>query len=267
MDPITAAMLLAAGITLAGSLISKAIAAGDRATAEKYYQMALAQYGDAAGPDLDAAIAAASKTTKLASEDPELRARQMGLIGQLSDAGGLMDQSSEAAMRTAEADAARQQRGYQGAVSNQMASRGLSGSGLEYLGKVMGIQGAADSAYRANQRAVEGAEGRRMNRLGMAAGMMGDVRGMDRDTLRAQDAIDRFNAEMLYGSKMDAFNADMKVRGAKAGAYGNMGDLYSGRADDTEDFGTGLSQDVGGGFSTYAAWKARQDEKKKNERP
>lgn len=134
------------------------------------------------------------------SADPRLRSGQTDALARLQEiagAGGL-----DARARLGLDDALEQQRtetrGQNEAVMANARARGIGGSDLEFLNRMIGQQGAAARGSRAALETAAIGEQRKMDALGQGAALAGTIRGQDfgeaSAKASAQDAISRYNA-------------------------------------------------------------------------
>ena len=258
MDPITM-LLIAGGVSLAGNLIGQAMAAGDRQKADALRAQALALWGQQKGPELDAAVAAsASRKTNLGNENHALRGQQLAMSNQLTQRGGSLDQQAQSQQTLAELDAERQNRGMQGAIQNSMASKGTLGSGTQALMQQMGVEDATANAFRSNTAAAQAQNAQYLQRLGMANDITGQVRGMDRQNLSSQDAIDQFNSQMKYNAAMDTFNGNLAVTQGKANAMTGAANNYTQQGNTTANQWGGAGNDLAGMTTATGMYMAGQ---------
>lgn len=233
-----------AAVGLVAMLIGKALAAGDRQKAAELRAQALARFGDAVAPQLDSLA-----KSHLYEEDPALKGAQMGALNQLTQTGnGTLDAQGRAMQAQAQMEAAQSERGYSQGLDQQMQARGLSGSGLEYLGHQMGIQGAANSLYSAGTNAASAREQALISRMSAGASLAGQMRSEGQEANRAQDAIDKFNS----GLQQKRWENDMRLREDKYAAERGAANDYLGYAKDTESAAIGAGQAIGGGFNDAA---------------
>lgn len=193
----------AATVTTIGGIIAGLVTDGQRQKAAFLRQQAVAKYGDQIAPELDRIVAEQVGKTNLGNEDPRARDAQYGIMQQMLGETG--EASYNADLAHGQLDAARMERGHEQALDADMAARGMSGSGLEYLGKAMGIQNAGEHLYMSNTQAAADREKAKMQRLMGAANVAGNLRNQNMESLKAQDQIDQFNAQMRSGAAK--FNA------------------------------------------------------------
>ncbi len=197
-------------------------AADDRRREEDRMQQAAAAYGDIDIPEMQRVAlerlqrgeqltpmeeqALAQGDTQLAGieVDPQFRAAQMAALSRLQEqAGGGLTLADEVAMSESEAASDAAARGRQGAITSQMARRGMSGSGLEAVQRSMAEQGGINAAARARASVLASAmqRGNLANQQAAAlAGRMGDTDySRSSQAAQAQDAINRFNTAQAQG--------------------------------------------------------------------
>lgn len=146
------------------------------------------------------------------SIDPRLRDAQMSALAQLTEiaeAGGLTaeDQAnlSRIQSQTAQAD-----RGRREAILQNMAARGMGGSGNELLAQLQSSQAATDRQAQEGLDVAAMAQRRALEAMMQSGNMGGQIRGQDfgeqSATAQAQDAINRFNA--ANQTSANQFNAN-----------------------------------------------------------
>ena len=134
------------------------------------------------------------------STDPRLREAQMGSLAQLqqiTSAGGL-DAMGKASLEDALATQRTETRGAEGAIMANARARGIGGSDLELVNRLVAQQGAATRGSRAALDTAAIAQQRRDAALAQQAQLAGGIRGQDFSEQSAKanaaDAISRFNA-------------------------------------------------------------------------
>lgn len=148
-------------------------------------------------------------------EDPRLRASQIDALTELegiADSGGM-----DARLRSALGDVSTQQmtesRGAQDAIMANARERGIAGSDLESVNRMVVNQAAATRAAQQGTDAAAIAEQRRMQALTDQAEMAGGVRSADyakkANEAAARDTINRFNTsakQSVNNANVDAAN-------------------------------------------------------------
>lgn len=145
--------------------------------------------------------------------DPRLKEHQLSALQELStiaDAGG-MTAADEANLARVQNDNAQADRGRREAILQNMAARGMAGSGNELLAQLSSSQAATDRnaqqgldiAGMAQARALEAM----MSRGNMAGGIRDQDFGAQSQIASAQDAINQFNTQNK--NNFSQHNADM----------------------------------------------------------
>ncbi len=133
-------------------------------------------------------------------EDEDLKRIRMEALSALEEQAETGFSPADFAQQVREQKALRQQtRGQLGAIEQNMASRGIGGSGLELMAQLGSAQ-ASDSraADMALEREARGYENRMRSRQaagGMAGEMSRDDYQRERDAAMARDSIERYNVE------------------------------------------------------------------------
>lgn len=174
------------------------------------------------------------------STDPVLRQAQLDALKGLQaegNAGGLTIQS-RAALNEANALQAQRERGSREAILQNMAQRGMSGSGTELAAALQNQQASADRSAATGTQAAADARQRALQAMSASGQMAGSVRGQDfgeaSTKAAAKDARARFNAsQRLTRAGMTA-----NVRTGNANAYDRRGG-------EQDEFVSGLSSALG----------------------
>lgn len=187
-------------------------AAGQGAVAGAGAGAALGPWGAAVGgllgglggllsPDKEAEAAAIlaalnPEAGSMAAEDPAARQHIMGALEYLYNQGqaGGMDPQSRAALAQAQAQTGAAEQGARGALQQNALTRGVGGSGVEFLGTLANQQGAATRNASAGVQAAGDARTRAMQAMYQSANGYGDVRGQDLARENAKKQLDMFNA-------------------------------------------------------------------------
>lgn len=273
MDPSMALGVGGAAVALISRLIGEAIAAGDIERAEDLKRQAVAEYGDEILPQLEQATAQEVGPTELGKiqADPTGRNAQVSALERLAQFGEGGFSPEDAAEQRRAMDAAGGVASRQAAQGEQLAAaRGLQRSGLS---QALGQQAAQAGAQTASDTAAQLAAQRRQRQL-QALGMMGSqggaLRGADygeqADKATAQDALNRFNANMR-ASALDQRNrnaqsqyaAQMQLKGARNNARGELGDFYTGRGERNSQTAQDIGAGVQGGMQGGANYLERTD--------
>lgn len=237
------------------------LAAPERLSAQTVDALGDVDYRDAA-----AERAALTKMGRSAFEDiksdPALRDAQMASLGKLDEiiAGGGMTARERANMERVRSDVNAADRGRRDAILQNMASRGMGGSGMELLAALDSGQAATDREAQAGLDQAAAAEERALEAIMQKGQMAGSMRGQDFDqasrVAQAHDAIDQFNAAAANSmsqfntgaaNDMTRFNTGNKLNTALANrAYTtDVGKFNAGSANDMARFNVGNTIDVG----------------------
>lgn len=134
------------------------------------------------------------------STDPRLRQAQMAALDQLTrigSEGGLTD-TDRAAILEAQNQMGAQERGSREAILQNMAARGLGGSGTELMAQLANQQGQATRGALAGTQIAADARQRALDAILGGGQLGGQIQGQDfaqaQAKAQAQDVINRFNA-------------------------------------------------------------------------
>lgn len=185
--------------------------------------------GDITAPDIYIPESIKSEMAGI-STDPRFDSAQFAALGAMDDViqgGGLTDMdrlNAERAMRDATADTSRAQAD----IQQDMARRGMGGSGQELLSKLAASQSninrASDQQQALQAQARERALQAMMAKGQMAQSMQGQQFGQRADVARDKDAINKFNTQLgvsqrNLGAQMgfDAARTNQSMRQGLAG--------------------------------------------------
>jgi hypothetical protein len=280
MDPAIAGAAAGGAIQIIGSVVGELLAAGDRKRAAALMEQAASQYNIDL-PELQKLVAEQLGPSAYESikTDPMLREAQMGSLDtleQMNQAGGytLEDQSvlnktlNKVARNNASANAQ---------VRNDMAARGVGGSGAELAMQLSNNQAGAQRAAETGLDVAAGAQRRRFDSILSKGRMAGDVRNQDFSEASrkadAQDSIDRWNASARTdanrynsGLSQQNFNNRMRLADSRAGVNRTQAGYYSDQSDRKAGMAGGTGKGVG--EMTYAggSYLARQEEEERRRR-
>lgn len=142
------------------------------------------------------------------------------------------------------------------AIQQNMAQRGIGGSGAEIAQQMLSAQGGAQTRSQSGLQTAADAESRALQAITGSAGMAGNLRGQDQSSLAAQNAINQFNAANAtqaarYGAEskagalaqrytkenQDITEARRKRRQAEADIGGLFGNVVNFATSPTNPFG------------------------------
>lgn len=209
----------AIGAPIAGSLIGQAMSSGDREAAEqarakalqeilgihvpdiKSQEIALADVGQVGElrPEMEQDILAGPSRFETISVDPRLKEAQMRALQELEEigsAGGLRPED-QALLNQSRREVARDDRARRDSVLQNMAARGLGGSGMELAAQLASNQAAAERQSQESDRTGALASQRALEAIMNSGQLGGSIRGQDfseqAQAAQAADAISQFN--------------------------------------------------------------------------
>lgn len=167
----------------------------------KEYYPELYQQVVSLNPELETAVDLGPSEMAGVSTDPGLRQKQLGALNKLSeigDAGG-RDAQFLANQARLESDINTNLQGQQGAIEQDLATRGLSGGMTELVSKNINAQGAANRQAQMAMEAKAQAEQRALDAILNGGQMAGQMQAQDFSQAsakaKAADDIARFNAQ------------------------------------------------------------------------
>jgi len=181
------------------------------------------------------------------STDPALRGQQMASLAglkQLATNGGLNLQD-KAALNEIQNQTAQADRGRRGAIMQNMAARGMGGSGAELLAQLQSNQAATDNASQQGMNIAGQAQARALQAMLQGGQLASQVQGQDfsqqAQAASAQDAINKFDAQNQTG--MNQFNAQAQTAADQANANNQLqaGEYNSNKNLDAQKTNAGLN--------------------------
>jgi hypothetical protein len=155
--------------------------------------------------------------------DPSLRAAQTGALErlqQISSQGGLTSEDRARLDDIARQEGVRE-RGAREAILQNARQRGLSGSGLELQQQLINQQEAANRRAQRGTDVAALAQQRALDALRSGAQLGGQIRQQDfgeaSEKARAQDIINRFNAQFQNQAGLEAFRNQQRVADQNVG--------------------------------------------------
>lgn len=238
MDPATAAAVGEIGGTVLGSIFGS----GSRSRARAQREAALRDL-----QNLN--VEADNSSLGSYNADPALRTAQLAAVQELARRGreGGMTLEDRVAYSQAADQTAQRARGAREAVMQNMAARGMSGSGSELAAQLANEQGAAQANATAGAQAASDSRTRALQALVQGGQMAGSTRGQDfteaSGKAQAQDSINKFNAsQRLQRGGMVA-----NVRFGNAAAYDADANRWS-------NMGGGLGSAAGAFGASKGMW-------------
>jgi hypothetical protein len=219
------------------------------------YDPALVNAGkDVEYKDVDARLADIATADRSAmndiSMDPRLRDTQLGSLSALDDivAEGGLTASDRAALNQIQSEVGQADRGRREAVMQNMAQRGMSGSGMELLAMLDSGQAATDRANQSGLDIAGMAQQRALDAMLKSGSLAGDIRGQDfgeqADIAAANDAIAKFNAQNLNQGNQFNTNAQNQMTQFNAGNTLQNAQFNKNNQMDTAKFNAGAITDA-----------------------
>lgn len=224
MDPMTGLAIASVAAPVIGGLMGANASAGDRAAAQAAYQRAYSQFDNINIPDTEKMRLALQELTQQGiitptaeqaeqlgisamegvTTDPRLRQAQMNALDTLAKMGeqGLTatDLASLNQMRRSVGGDAQAR---DASILQNMAARGVGGSGVELATRLAANQRAADIAAQQSDQLAAMAQQRMLAAVSQAGQLGGQIRGQEfgeqADKARAADMIAQFNAAQRAG--------------------------------------------------------------------
>ncbi len=266
MPIIAVAMLIQAGVSLAGMAVS----AEQEASARRLLREAQARFGRIDQPALEAVAAETLGPSEAGAVtgDPRMKSAQMAALSKLQalgDSGGL-DLADNAAINQVTGQLARRDSAGRASLMNSRAARGLSSSGDELAMALHGQQSSNESAADFGSKTLGQAQRRALEAMISGGQLAGNIRNQDFGenfrTAQARDEISKYNAsarERAATSRNDVAqrqyqNAMDKATAMNTGLYKESESDQAGAQRTRNTYsaagaaGTAAAQD-------YAAWK------------
>lgn len=313
------AAAIAAGANLLGGVIGaeqgrKQMSAADRARAQ-----ALAQYAGVELPDIEAQKLTPEEyqlmgeyapemeqylgdiESRVEDIDPRMMEAQMDALEQMagiSEAGGLTD-ADLAALNQARRQAAGEAQAQQKAVLQNMAQRGMGGSGAELIARLQGAQAAADRLSQEGDRQTQIALQRQMDAARQSAGIGASAQSQELQRAQALEQIAKFNQQQQQALQQrnigqrntaqqqnlqakqsiaqanvearnraqeankkllqNKFNNEMALAGAKAGQHGQAAQSATQRAGQEASMYAGIGAGLGDIFASTVGDKSKSN--------
>lgn len=220
MAALTTAALAGIGASVGGAVIGNLASAGDRAKAQQAMQEAYQQILSvgappdlskeivreklkAAGvytPQLESAIEQDSTQFSKIQEDPKLRDAQMKSLQMLQQRGeGGLTAADRAAFNETRRNVARESEGKRQQILQNMAARGMGGSGAELAAQLSSAQAGDERLSSEGDRLAAIASQNALQSTAQAGSLGGQIRGQDFDVsskkAQAADELNRFNTQ------------------------------------------------------------------------
>jgi hypothetical protein len=232
-----------------GGLFGNGAASEDQQRSLDALKAALAQYQNLNPTDVNLLLKQAQTgSSNFDSTDPTGMDAQKSALSQLQSVyqnGGLRPEDRVAQEQATNA-AAQASTAQQGAVMQNMASRGQLGGGAELAGRLAAQQNSAQNAHNAGSTAAANASQRALQAMLQSGQLGGQMNQQEQQKAAAKDALNRFNASQRMGAYQTNWGQQMDKAGGVANAQNNLSGYYGGQAQRTRSQYAGVGRAIGG---------------------
>lgn len=150
-------------------------------------------------PEMEQALRQQDSEFGKVTTDPRLKAAQLKALASLQEIGDSkgLDLTSRAKYNEMQSQLAQQEQGQRGAIMQNMAARGMSGSGFDLAALLSNSQSQSQNASQQGMNMAAEAQQRALQAIMQSGELGGSIRGQDfyeqAAKAQAQDAINRFN--------------------------------------------------------------------------
>jgi hypothetical protein len=253
-------------IQLAFGVIGELIGSGKKAEAEAMLRRMQTEFEGIPLPSLEEIEAQQLGPSALEGvrADPTLEGEQYEALGQIDDISqnGLASADRAALNRLANMTARRQSAGMAN-VKQDMAQRGLAGSGMQYGAQMQNVQDSNQRLSEEGQNVAGDAAQRRMNAILAKGDLSGRMRGQQysekANAAKARDDIMRYNASMRdstnrynQSQRQARFQNQMQKTGAVANPTNALAGFKVQSANDTRNAMAGYGAAAGSAVNSMA---------------
>ena len=214
---------------------------------KEYYPELYKQIAQIAPEALQAVNLGQSEMSNI-SVDPALKQAQMNALLKMQDIGnqGGMTATDQARLAQITSDQEATNRGQQGAIQQNLATRGLSGGMSEQVARQIASQGAANRASQQGMDVKSQAEQRALQAI-MQSGQLGSQMSnqefqQQAQQAQAKDAIAKFNAANLQNVGSQNVNARNQAQAQNAQNAQNIGNQNVGLANQAQQYNLNIPQ-------------------------
>lgn len=190
--------------------------------------------------------------------DPRLKDAQLGALSKMQELAsqGGMNAADTANLSRIQGDAAQADRGRRDAIQQQMASRGMGGSGMDMLSQLQSSQAATDRQAQQGLDVAGMAQQRALDAMMKQGAMAGDMRNQDFSqqsrVADARDAAAKFNAANT--TQANQFNAgQMNSMGQFNAGHQLQADIYNKDSRQQNKQANASAMNTAGMFNTQGA--------------
>ena len=215
-------------------------------------------------PQLESAIKADPSAFKNIVADSGTKAAQNRALSELSDMGnqGGLRLQDKAALQESSLDNIARERGNRLAVSQQMANRGLGGSGFEVAAQLQGQQGQADRDARSSLDVASKAQDRALQAIMGAGDMATKYRGQDFNEqsarATAEDKINMFNTNNMQDVQQRNIASQNQAAAQNLGEQQRVSDQNTKQDNYQQEYNSKLQQQQFENQAKLAAGKSGQ---------
>lgn len=214
----------------------------------KEYYPELYQVVASINPELETAESLGPSQMEGIATDPSLRAAQMNALNKLTsigDAGG-RDAQFLADQARLESDVNTNLQGQQGAIQQNMASRGMSGGMSEMVAKNINAQQAANRQAQMGMDAKAQAEQRALSAIMQGGQLGGQMQAQDfgqkAQQAQAADMINKFNASNRQDVQSRNVGAKNQAQQYNVGNQQGIADKNVGQKNNAQQYNLNLAQ-------------------------
>jgi hypothetical protein len=214
----------------------------------KEYYPELYQVVASMNPELETAESLGPSKMEGIATDPALRTAQMNALNKLTsigDAGG-RDAQFLADQARLESDVNTNLQGQQGAIQQNMASRGMSGGMSEMVAKNMNAQQAANRQAQMGMDAKAQAEQRALSAIMQGGQLGGQMQAQDfsqkSQQAQAADMINKFNAQNRQDVQSRNVGAKNTAQQYNVGNQQGIADKNVGQKNNAQQYNLNLAQ-------------------------
>ena len=212
-------------------------------------KLALENYTSAGNltPEAIALITQGDTALANVSTDPRLRNSQLAALDQISGIASTgMSEGDQAAFELARRNAAAEGQAKQGQILQNMAQRGVAGSGAELAASLQNAQSTADRLQQAQLEEAKARQAARMAALQQQANMAGNLRSADyteaSNVANARDEIARFNAANAQQVNQSNVGARNQAQATNLQNQQNIRNQNTALANQQQQYNKGLLQ-------------------------
>jgi hypothetical protein len=257
----------AAAVQVVAGLMGQSAAAKDKRDAKKYMNEAAAEILKVMPPDpesqkvffeqfrsagiltpeLEKALPEVQSEMSKVSTDPRLKDAQMSALQKLQrTAEGGLDVGDKASLQAVKDQATQQEKSQRQAILQNMAARGMAGSGAELASQMSAQQGAADRNARGGLEVAAQAQRRALEAAMQSGQLGGQIRGQDFEEqaqkARAVDAIRQFNAANSISMQQRNVDRNNNAQAANLGNAQDISNRNTGSLNQQKQINAGVSQ-------------------------